>query len=76
MEAEKWREVSPLYRRLMGLALGKKPGRTEMSQAANGLGQTPKDTAEMLESGDNETVLEDLGLAKMPRCRVRHFTDG
>jgi len=24
-EAEKWREVSRLYRRLMGLALGKKP---------------------------------------------------
>jgi hypothetical protein len=30
----------------------------------------------MLESGDNETVLKDLGLAKMLRCRVRYFTDG
>ncbi len=76
LEAEKWREVSRLYRRLMGLALGKKPGRTEISQAAKGLGQSTKNTAEMLESEDNGTVLKDLGLAKMLRCRVRYFTDG
>jgi hypothetical protein len=30
----------------------------------------------MLESEDNGTVLQDLGLAKMLRCRVRYFTDG
>jgi REP element-mobilizing transposase RayT len=76
LEAEKWREVSRLYRRTMGLSLGKKPGRAEVSQAAKGLGQTTMNTAEMLESGDNETVLKDLGLAKMLRCRVRYFTDG
>jgi len=29
-----------------------------------------KNIAEMLESEDNETVLEDLGIAKMLRCRV------
>ena len=75
-EAEKWRDVSRLYRRLMGLALGRKPGRAETSQAANGLGQSTKNTAEMLESQDNETVLKDLGMAKMLRCRVRYFTDG
>ena len=33
-------------------------------------------TAEMLESEDNDTVLKDLGMAKMLRCRVRYFTDG
>ena len=60
----------------MGLALGRKPGRAEVSQAAKGLGQTTKNTAEMLEGKDNETVLKDLGLAKMLRCRVRYFTDG
>ncbi len=75
-EAEKWQEVSRLYRRLMGLALGRKPGRTELSQGAKGLGQTTKNTAEMLESEDNETVLKDLGMAKMLRCRIRYFTDG
>jgi REP element-mobilizing transposase RayT len=75
-EAEKWEEFSRLYRRLMGLALGKKSGRLEVSQNAKGIGQTTKNTAEMLESDDNETVLKDLGLAKMLRCRVRYFTDG
>jgi REP element-mobilizing transposase RayT len=75
-DSGKWLEVSRLYRRLMGLALGRKPGRTGVSQAAKGLGQTTRNTAEMLESEDNETVLKDLGLAKMLRCRVRYFTDG
>ena len=60
----------------MGLAVGRKPGRAEFSQAAKGLGQTMKNTAETLESEDNETVLKDLGMAKMLRCRVRYFTDG
>ncbi len=76
LEAEKWPEVSRLYRRLMGLALLKKSGRTEMSPSAKGLGQSTRNTAEMLASGDNETVLKDLGLAKMLHCRVRYFTDG
>jgi REP element-mobilizing transposase RayT len=75
-EVEKWREVSRLYRRLMGLALGRRSGRTEVSQAAEGLGQCTMNTAEMLESKDNCTVLKDLGMAKMLRCRVRYFTDG
>ena len=60
-DAGKWQEVSRLYRRLMGLALGRKPGRAEVSPTAKGLGQTTKNTAEMLESEDNETVLKDLG---------------
>jgi putative transposase len=75
-EAEKWQEVSRLYRRLMGLALGKKPGRAKVSQALKGHGQITKNTAEFLESNDNETVLKDLGVAKMLRCRIRYFTDG
>jgi hypothetical protein len=75
-EAEKWPEVSRLYRRLMGLALGKKPGRTEVSRAANGLAQSTMNTAELLESEDNGTLLKDLGLAKMLHSRVRYFTDG
>jgi REP element-mobilizing transposase RayT len=75
-DAEKWRDVSRLYRRLMGLALGKRPGRAEISRSTKGLGQPIKNTAELLESEDNETVLKDLGMAKMLRCRVRYFTDG
>jgi hypothetical protein len=75
-EAEKWQDVSRLYRRLMGLALGGKPGHADVSQAQKGLGQSTKNTAELLESTDNETVLKDLGMARMLHCRVRYFTDG
>jgi REP element-mobilizing transposase RayT len=75
-DSGKWEEVSRLYRRLMGLALGRKPGRAEVEGKGNGLGQTTMNTAEMLESKDNGTVLKDLGMAKMLRCRVRYFTDG
>jgi putative transposase len=71
-EAEKWKDVARIYRRAMGLALGRKSGRAETGP------QKPvtKNTAEMLESQDNETVLPDLGMAGMLRCRVRYFTDG
>ena len=75
-EAGKWEEVSRLYRRMMGLALGRKPGRAEVSGSAKGLGQTTKNTAELLESEDNETALKDLGMAKMLHCRIRYFTAG
>lgn len=75
-EVEKWSEVSRLYRRLMGISLGRKAGRAEVSADAKGIGQTTKNTAELLESKDNDTVLKDLGMAKMLRCRVRYFTDG
>ncbi|MEX1049238.1 MAG: transposase, partial [Akkermansiaceae bacterium] len=75
-EAEKWCEVSRLYRRLMGLALERKPGRAQVAGSGSQLGQTAMNTAEMLEKQDNETVLQDLGIAKMLRCRVRYFTDG
>lgn len=75
-DAERWGDVSRLYRRLMGLALGRKPGRAEVVKTGTPPGQSMMNTAEMLESGDNGTVLKDLGMAKMLRCRVRYFTDG
>lgn len=72
----KWQEVSRLYRRLMGLAIARKPGSADVFQSAKGHGQTTKNTAEFLESEDNESALKDLGTAKMLRCRIRYFTDG
>jgi hypothetical protein len=75
-DAGKWQEVSRLYRRMMGLAYGKKPGSAKVSQSSKGLGQTIKNTAELLKSVDNETVLKDLRMAKMLRCRIRYLTDG
>jgi REP element-mobilizing transposase RayT len=75
-EVEKWAEVSRVYRRLMGLALGRKPGRAENQRPSQTAATVTKNTAELLESKDNETVLKDLGMAKMLRCRIRYFTDG
>jgi len=75
-DAGKWQEVSRLYRRLMGLALGKKPGRAESQRGSQTAVTVTKNTAELLESEDNETVLKDLGMAKMLHCRIRYFTDG
>jgi putative transposase len=80
-DVEKWPEVSRLYRRMMGMALGRKSGRAEEAKS----GKSPtrrrpitKNSAELLasESGDNETVLPDLKVAEMLHCRVRYFTDG
>jgi hypothetical protein len=75
-DSGKWLEVSRLYRRMMGLALGRKPGRAENQRRSQTSATVTKNTAEMLEGKDNETVLKDLGMAKMLRCRVRYFTDG
>jgi hypothetical protein len=61
---------------MMGLAIGRKPGRADVSTVANGIGQTTRNTAELLESEDNETALKDLGPAKILLCRIRDFTDG
>ena len=76
LEAGKWQEVSRLYRRLMGLALGKKPGHAESQRRSQTAATVTKNAAELLESKDNETVLKDLGMAKMLHCRIRYFTDG
>ena len=75
-EADKWLEVSRLYRCLMGLALERKQGQAEMLGTGNSVAQNTLNTAEMLESKDNGTVLKDLSMAKMLHCRVRYFTDG
>jgi REP element-mobilizing transposase RayT len=70
---EAWREVSRMYRRAMGLALGRKSGRAvvEKDQVRPQL-----NTAEAMAGEENGTVLPDLSLARMLRCRVRYFTDG
>ncbi len=72
-EAERWKEVSRIYRRTMGLALDRKSGRAEVDK---GVVRPQLNTVEALEVAANGTVLPDLGLAAMLRCRVRYFTDG
>jgi hypothetical protein len=72
-EAEKWQEVSRIYRRAMGLALGRKSGAAEVDKSKI---RPEPGTAEALAAEDNGTVLPDLKLAAMLRHRVRYFTDG
>ena len=71
-DAEKWKDVSRIYRRAMGMALGRKNGRAEVGEAQH----ANKNEEEMLASKDNGTVLPDLGMAGMLMKRVRYFTDG
>jgi putative transposase len=72
-EADRWKEVSRVYRRTMDLALGRKSGRAEIE---NGKVRRPLNTAEAMEAENNESALPDQGVAAMLRCRVRYFTDG
>jgi hypothetical protein len=72
-EAGRWQEVSRIYRRTMGLALGRKSGQAVVEK---GVVRPQMNAAESLEAKDNGTVLPDLKLAAMLRCRVRYFTDG
>ncbi len=72
-ESERWKEVSRIYRRTMGLALGRKSGRAEVEKDVV---RPPMNTAEALAATDNGTVLPDLKMVAMLRCRVRYFTDG
>ena len=67
-EAERWKEVARVYRRTMGLALGRRSGRAEVE---TGMVRPQMNAAEALEAAENGTVLPDLGLAAMLRCRVR-----
>ncbi len=71
-EAEKWKEVSRVYRRAMGLALVRKSRHAKVGSSPAVL----KNTEEMLASEENETVLPDIQMAGMLRHRVRYFTDG
>ncbi len=72
-ESDRWKEVSRIYRRAMGLALGRKSGRAEVDRTKV---DPTLNTAEALAAEDNGTGLTELGMAKMLQCRVRYFTDG
>ena len=73
-DAGQWKEASRRYRRLMGLALERKTLNAKV--VVSGKMNISKNDAEAMESGNNQTVLPDLKMAKILRCRVRYFTDG
>lgn len=72
-EAEKWQEVSRIYRRAMGLALGRKAGKASVDKGKINPGLNRE---ESLAAKENGTVLSDLGMAAMLLHRVRYFSDG
>ena len=73
-DSGKWKEASRRYRRLLGIALERKALNAKVK--VSGKMKISKNDAEAMESGENETVLPELSVAKMLRCRVRYFTDG
>jgi hypothetical protein len=76
-EAEKWKEVSRIYRRAMGLALGRKSSNLNPQILRKSDETAGMNDAEYLEVGaDRRQPLPELTMAKMLRCRVRYFTDG
>ena len=73
-DISEWKDVSRRYRRLLGMALERKTLNAKV--AISGKMKISKNEAEAMESGDNQTVLPELKMAKMLRRRVRYFTDG
>jgi REP element-mobilizing transposase RayT len=71
-EAEKWQEVSRIYRRILGLALQRNHGRSGVKSR----GGVTTNKQEMSASGENETVLPDLPMAAMLHLRIRYFSAG
>lgn len=74
VEMSAWKDASRRYRRLLGLALERKTPNVNARKKGNL--RVHKNEAETFEDGDNQTVLPELSMAKMLRCRVRYFTDG
>ena len=61
----------------MGMALERKSGRAEVRKQGITEPRKPQmNTAEALATAENGTILSELGIAGMLRCRVRYFTDG
>lgn len=69
-EAEKWKEVSRVYRKMMGYALERKGGEVM------GDGKVKAGTMKEESQRRSQTDATELDFAVMLRCRVRYFTDG
>ena len=75
-DSGKWRDVSRGYRRLLGMALERKSGRSTAGDSTNATEGKNQNAAETLESGETGHVLKELSVAKILSHRVRYFTDG
>jgi len=74
-EIEKWKDAARIYRQMMGLALQRKSGHVDLTASKQLLKAKVKGEVETT-SNDNGTVLPELDLAAMLRCRIRYFSDG
>ena len=74
-EVGKWKDAAKIYRQILGLALQRKSGRADLTAAKHTLKAKIKNEAKA-SAQDKSTVLPELGMAAMLRCRVRYFSDG
>jgi putative transposase len=72
--AQTWQDVSRRHRRLMGLALERKPGHAPV--AKSGQTRAAPTAAETHKNSDNRSIFSELSMVDMLRCRIRYFTDG
>ena len=86
-EAEKWKEVARVYRKLLGLAIERKAGRAkemvETTKAkrlsavtAAAMRKRAKPDVNAAKQNDNDTVFPEMKMAEMLGRRIRYFSAG
>lgn len=76
-EAERWKEVSRIYRRTLGIGLERRPGQAQAAALRSVRTARQVGVAKRVgEEGESGSALRELGMAAMLRHRVRYFTDG
>jgi putative transposase len=86
-EAEKWKEVAKVYRKMLGLALERKSGQAGVEVNSAKQKKLSAETKKSLKGGekpdpdavkldDNDTVLPEMRMAEMLRHRIRYFSAG
>jgi REP element-mobilizing transposase RayT len=86
-DAEKWKEVAKMYRKLLGMAIERKSGaagaevtaaKEKRLQAVTEKSLKPRDKADpnAVKQDENHTFYQDLKMAALLSYRVRYFTAG
>jgi REP element-mobilizing transposase RayT len=77
-----WKDASRRYRRLLGMALERKPANSKSQTSRKSTVADSMNEAEALaaaghgEATEDRHYLPELNMVKMLRCRIRYFTDG
>jgi REP element-mobilizing transposase RayT len=74
-DATMWKQASRQYRRLMGMALERKPSNAKI-QRSTAIEESKEGRRATHDCPHDESSLPELGMAKILRTRVRYFTDG